>query len=404
MNAVLLLPRAKDGMKKYFLKRMLLIPLGVAAYLVTIFAQAHPDWTEQVYSQSVYPVVSTAVGFVPSLVGFSVAEWVVVLFVLFCLAYVAYYVRKIIMGPSRARASSGNEDRDGHTYGRGMAVYRGIAGAIAIACAVYFAFTVLCGLNYYRHTFTYHSGYSIEESSVGELEELCTALADDMGEARASVGEDVDLYAPDPGEFDFYAQASVEAIQVLAERYPVLERPLYSVPKPVLASGLMSDAGIGGVFFPFTMESNVNTMIPFFTTPSTMVHELAHQCGFMREDEANFISYLACKQSDDPLMRYSGLLLAYDHSMSVLRGVDPEAASRIREGLPQAVQRDLAQRERFWAEHEGVITDISRSANDLYLKANRQTDGIQSYGRMVDLLLAERRATIDGGTGMSEGR
>ena len=54
---------------------------------------------------------------------------------------------------------------------------------------------------------------------------------------------------------------SVEAMRKLAEQYPVLDRPLYSPPKPVLASELMSYANIGGMFFPFTMESNINVCL-----------------------------------------------------------------------------------------------------------------------------------------------
>lgn len=112
----------------------------------------------------------------------------------------------------------------------------------------------------------------------------------------------------------------------------------------------------------------------------------------MREDEANFIAYLACKESDDPLMRYSGYLLAFDRSLAALRKVDPEAASAIKASLPEAVLHDMAQREHFWAEHEGIVSDVSNAVNDTYLKANNQTHGVQSYGRMVELLLAEQRA------------
>ena len=135
---------------------------------------------------------------------------------------------------------------------------------------------------------------------------------------------------------------------------------------------------------------------PFFVVPWTMAHELAHQCGFMREDEANFIAYLACKESDDALMRYSGYLLAYDNAVSALRKVDPEAASAIGSGLSAAVRRDLAQRAEHWAQYEGPVQDVSNAANDTYLKANNQADGMRSYGRMVDLLLAEQRAEGEG--------
>lgn len=403
-------------MRRFLLKRLWFIPLGVVAYLATLYAQGNPDWTEQVFSRSVYPVLSSAVGFLPSLVSFSVAEWLAVLFLLFCLGYVAYYVRKIIVykdggraevSPGEAEAApSGSQDAiafPGKTKadpegGRGMIAYRGAMGAVAIVCVVYFLFTFLCGLNYYRYTFTHYTGYDVEQTGQDasdrqeELVQLCESLAGGMGAAREELGDGTDLYDSEPGDFERYAHESVSAIQELAKRYPVLDRPLYSPPKPVLMSELMSDANIGGIFIPFTMESNINIDGPFFSIPSTMVHELAHQCGFMREDEANFIAYLACKESSDPLMRYSGLLLAFDQSLSALRRVDPERASEIRVGLPEAVQRDMAQRARFWAEHEGVVSDVSNAVNDTYLKANNQAHGVQSYGRMVELLLAEQRA------------
>lgn len=373
---------SKRGVRDFLLKRMLFLPLGAVALAMTAYARQHPDWTEQVCSQAAYPALSSVVGFLPSLASFSVAEWVVALFLLFCAGYLGFYVRKLVVGKGE----------------RLMVAYRAAMGAAAICCTVYFLFTALCGLNYYRHTFAEHVGYDVEEADVDaaqrqeELVTLTASLADELGRARAQLGDDTDLFDAQPGQFERYAQESVEAMRKLAERYPVLERPLYSPPKPVLASKLLSYANIGGMFFPFTAESNINVDNPFFTIPWTMAHELAHQCGFMREDEANFIAYLACRQSDDALMRYSGCLLAYDNALGALRKVDPERASEIAAGLAPAVQRDLVQRAEHWAKYEGPVQNVSNTANDTYLKANNQVDGMRSYGRMVDLLLAERRA------------
>ena len=368
-------------MRKYLLKRILFIPLGIVALAATAFAQANPEAAEW-YAHTVYPAASSAVGFLPSLVGFSVAEWVAALFLLFCVGYVVYCVRKLVVSKGE----------------RGTVAYRAVMGAVSICCVVYFLFTALCGLNYYRYTFTQHTGYDVEEADADaaqrqeELVRLASSLADDLGQTRAQLGDDADLFDAEPGQFEQYAQESVEAMRKLAEQYPVLDRPLYSPPKPVLASELMSYANIGGMFFPFTMESNINVDNPFFVVPWTMTHELAHQCGFMREDEANFIAYLACKESDDALMRYSGLLLVYDNAMGALRKADPEAAMQIAAGLAPSVQRDLAERAEHWAQYEGPVQEASNAANDAYLKANNQSDGMRSYGRMVDLLLAEQRA------------
>ena len=377
---------AKNGKRRFLLKRMLPIPLGLVALAATLLAPAHPDWADA-YSRAVYPALSSAAAFLPSLVPFSVAEWFVAAFLLFCLGYSAYYVRKIVVSPGE----------------RGMAAYRGVMGAIAVCCVLCFVYAFLCGINYHRHTFAETAGYDLEAAAdadpaarQAELERLTASLVEGLGQARAQLGEDADLFAAEPGEFERYAGESVAAMKRLVERFPELARPLYSPPKPVLASVLMSYANIGGMFFPFTMESNINVDNPFFMVPWTMAHELAHQCGFMREDEANFIAYLACKESDDALMRYSGLLLAYDNAMGALRSADPERAAEIASGVAEPVRRDLAERAEHWAQYEGPVQDVSNAANDAYLKANNQSDGMQSYGRMVDLLLAEQRAEENG--------
>ena len=191
-----------------------------------------------------------------------------------------------------------------------------------------------------------------------------------------------------PKEWDAETVANMEA---LAERYPALARPLYSPPKPVLFSELMSYADIAGMYFPFTVESNINTDGPFFTIPATMGHEMAHQCGFMREDEANFIGYLACKDASDPLTRYSGYSLAYDYALSALVKADRDTAVAVNDGLSEEVKADRRARAEYLKHFEGPVAEASNAANNAYLKANQQQDGTRSYGRMVDLLLAEAR-------------
>ena len=37
---------------------------------------------------------------------------------------------------------------------------------------------------------------------------------------------------------------------------------------------------------------------------------------------------------------------------------------------------------------EGKVAEVSTQINDSYLKAHSQEDGVRTYGRMVDLMLA----------------
>ena len=63
-----------------------------------------------------------------------------------------------------------------------------------------------------------------------------------------------------------------------------------------------------GYYFPFSMEANYNRQMYITNMPVTMCHELSHLKGFILEDEANFIGYLACVDSEDPFFRYSAYL------------------------------------------------------------------------------------------------
>ena len=39
------------------------------------------------------------------------------------------------------------------------------------------------------------------------------------------------------------------------------------------------------------------------------------------------------------------------------------------------------------AKYDGAVAEVSNKVNDTYLKANGQEDGVESYDRMVDLIV-----------------
>ena len=88
----------------------------------------------------------------------------------------------------------------------------------------------------------------------------------------------------------------------LGQSYPQLEG-YYPYPKPLINSRLLSVQQLCGIYSPFTIEANYNREMPYYNIPHTICHELSHLKGFMREDEANFIGYLACIGSDSPDFR-----------------------------------------------------------------------------------------------------
>lgn len=155
-----------------------------------------------------------------------------------------------------------------------------------------------------------------------------------------------------------------------------------------MASEGMSWAGICGIFMPFTAEANVNTHQPSLLLLSSAAHENAHSLGFAREDEANFIAYLACISSEDPSIRYSGAMLALINCGNALYKSAPDKAAALRETYSDAVIRDIAAYNQYWEGYEGQVEEAFDSINDSYLKFNLQENGVKSYGMMVDLMLA----------------
>ena len=108
----------------------------------------------------------------------------------------------------------------------------------------------------------------------------------------------------------------------------------------------------------------------------------------MQEEEANFIAWLACRKSARTDFQYSGSLRGWISCMNVLYRSDYDAWAQIRVQLNPLVEADLAANRVYWAKFEGPVADAAQIVNDNYLKVNGQSDGIQSYGRMADLIVA----------------
>jgi hypothetical protein len=153
----------------------------------------------------------------------------------------------------------------------------------------------------------------------------------------------------------------------------------------------MSYLGIGGIFIPFTCEANVNATLPDWEILFTSAHELAHQRGFAREEEANYVGYLACRAHPDRDFQYSGTFRAALYSLSALAQVDRPSYGRLRGRVTAPLSRDLAALAAWHRRYESRLGEVQERVNDAYLKTQGQADGVRSYGRMVDLLLAERR-------------
>lgn len=256
-----------------------------------------------------------------------------------------------------------------------------------IVSILFFLFVINCGIHYSRTPFSQVSRLEVGDYTLEELNDLCVSLTAELNYWSAQVERDKEGIAM--LDCDISAK-STEAMLLLGNTYDALSG-FYANPKPVWNSFMLSYQHISGIFSPFTIEANYDRDMVPYNIPFTVCHELSHLKGFMREDEANYIAYLACLQSDEAIFNYSGNLLAWVYSTNELYAADRDAYNAIRAELDPVVNADLSANAAFWDKYEGKISELSETVNDLYLKSNNQAEGIKSYNRMVSLLIANHQ-------------
>jgi len=365
----------KTRRRLFLLRRIFLCLLpGLVAVLIICLGRIDPAKTDAVYSMRIFPVVSAVIGLPARVVPFSIVS--VLLWSILPLMICGLIALIVLLRRSQDRF---------RTLRRAGAV------VLFLLSLIFFFFAITCAPNFNRLTFAQLSGLEVRGSTRGELAALCAELIIRTNEARASVEEQDGIFAV--GEsFSSLSSRSLAAFNELAADYPFLKRCAIA-PKAMLGSEVLSAVEVTGFYSCFTAEPTVNVHMPDLELPFTMCHELAHTGGILREDEANFIGYLVCVSTDDPAMRYSGLICALNYAMGRLYTADPQTYLALRAYYAAGVERDLAYSGKYWEKYANKAPSQAYSAvNDTVLKLNDQTDGRQSYGRMVDLLLADYRA------------
>lgn len=331
--------------------------LVLLSFLLQLAARTVP-WFGEWYAVTVYPVLTGSIGRFFGLFPFSTVEILLYAFIFLCLLYGFTHLR----------------------YWKKI-----VNRTFLTAAALFFLYTVNCGINYYRRPFSQFLNYETRQYSVGELEELMDFLTACVNrEAEALYKEGREAAGMTPRET---AACSVNAMEKLGQEYPPLAG-FYPRPKKLLISGILSVQQLAGIYAPFTIEANYNGDMTPYNIPHTACHELSHLRGFMREDEANFIGVLACIGSEDTAFRYSGYLAAWIYAGNALAAEDGSRYANYWDRLGQEVKTDLYENNLFWDRFDTKAAEVSEALNDTYLKANDQTDGVKSYGRAVDLLLA----------------
>lgn len=349
---------------------LILLIISLAVLIAVRSSTEFADW----FGFSIYPIISGIGSRLWGLLPFSVGEIFVASVILGAIAGLVCLIIYIKHKKGQRR----------------KAFFNGISWAVLFASAVFCLVTLNCLSGYSRTPFSYYSGLTVTEYTAEELRGLTLSLIEKANEAAEEVEFDQDGRPIKPENFN---RLAVEAMENAAEKYSVL-KAYYPQPKGVMASDMMSSFNLAGIYFPVTVEANYNKSMPVSSQGFTACHELSHLSGFIREDEANYIAFTACRGSGSAYFRYSGYLDALTYALNAYRGsASDDEYYEVVEMIDSRILAEYNYRNEYWAPFRKKVTyKVSSTVNDAYLKANQQVDGTKSYGRVVDLMLAEWKA------------
>ena len=349
-----------------------LLLLTAAVNVIAWNSQAFCDW----HVKHLFPLSVNLYGRLMSVFPFSVGEGMIVLAVLFTAAAIVMGFMRILVRKGRVKMLI-------------SAFFQVYAWGFL---AVFMIMTWNCFILYHASEFdeTYMAQKAQRTYTDRELIQVRNHIVEELNALTEQMERDGEGFLVYQGDMK---QEAVRAMQGLGEEYELLSG-YYPQAKGITASDFLSQQYMMGYYFPFSMEANYNTSMYIANVPATLCHELAHLKGFIYEDDANFIGFLACINSEDPFYRYSGYL-------SVLNYVEKEykKSSGKQEfgsvSLAKSVRADdIFLTSEAWErveENAVVETAVVKAASNQFtettLVINGVSDGMESYSRVVQLLL-----------------
>lgn len=356
-------------MKKFFKRFWIFIPLILAAAMYLLLPY-FSGFTEYVCSRGLFKIVTYPLGFITSLVPISLTELAVVL----ALPALIFVIVFLIIKLKKSRERKKTLLYAGRTF----------CATLSIACLMY----MIChGANYYRYPLEKNMGLDMSQKTDEDLYNACVTLAKGAAAARAELG------ISDNEPFTFSVSIYKELTRTgsgydkLSEEYPFLKTTIFRQ-KPVMLSNAWSYTGIVGMYFPFFAECNINIEQPDYAIPFTAAHESAHSRGIAFENECNFLAFLSCINSEYPEFRYSGYMEALKFCSNELLAYNVELWGDFRQYVTTGMSLDFGEMNKYIDDHEGEVNEVSSEVNDAFITIQGVPDGVRSYDRVTELILA----------------
>ena len=350
-------------MKNKKLNIYLTFLLGFQVLLVQVLSK-YPNLIEKYYSNGIYQFTSKLLRILFGWIPFSFGDFVIWFLII---AFIRFIVRLL-----KSRFKSIGEK---------------LWQLGAVVSLLYGCFYWFWGFNYFREPLAKNLGLNQQKYTTTQLLTVTNTIVEQLNTAHYTITNNDTLVVTNPyTQKEMYAM-SVSGYNQLAMQYPQLAYQHGSI-KSSLMSLLQTYNGTSGYLNPITGEAQVNNRIPKTGYPTTICHEMAHQIGFAAENEANFIGYLAALSNDDIYFKYAAYRMAFGYLIGELRKHDISIFKEVIANTNKGILKDYRRSSEFWNQYKNPIEPLIKKGYNSYLKANKQSKGIQSYNYVVDLIIS----------------
>ena len=346
---------------------LIIFAASLLIYLVSRFIPAFAEFWTRYPAQGLRFILAKLTGWFP----FSLAECLIVALPFLAVGYII--------------ASSVSTKRDESMEN----FYSWIRPLVAFILVIGILFFSAFGAAYGRFKLTKNLGIEQKAVSAEQLHATATIVSDELKSLLETVSFDHEGASIMPYDYKTLVKRMNDSFDKYAEGVDYISH-FRSSPKAIALSSVMTYTHISGVYTFMTGESNINTNYPDFLIPYTMAHEMAHQRGIAREDEANFVAFLVCIGSDDEYIRYCGYANMLNYLNSALAKADSELYKSFLYGyMPREMLLEFVAYSKFFDKYrDSVASEVTGAVNDAFLQSQGQKAGTQSYGLVVDLAVA----------------
>ena len=341
--------------------------LLIALAIIIKFASTQPLWIEENYSTNIYPVISKIQRGVFGWIPFSIGD----LFYSFLIIIIIFKTGQLIKTIYKKQFNR-------------LYLLTGLKQIIFFFLFVYVFFYGLWGLNYSRQGITYQLGLEIKPYTVQDIDTITGILQGRLNFYAETASE---KQRDSINRKQILFEKATEAYIYAANSYPFLKYNPPSI-KPSIFSYAGNYLGFQGYYNPFSGEGQVNTTIPRMLEPFVTTHEIAHQLGYAKENEANFTAFLACRSYPSNVFRYSLYFDMFNYAASELFRKDSVLARKYKEGLHPQAKKDYKELSDFFKRNRNTVEPIITWMYGNYLQANNQPEGKRSYNQVVAFLIA----------------